>query len=318
MYAPPLSAAIKEYFGIKESSEDEGAGMATAGLIGVTGATGRLGGRVASRVAAAGAEQRLLVRNPARAPELPGAHAERASFENTDAVRNALAGVTTLLMVSASENQDRLTQHTSFVDAAAAAGVQHIVYTSFAGAAPDCTFTLGRDHYGTEEHIRASGLRFTFLRDNLYADFLVGMAGEEGVLRGPAGDGRVAAVAMDDVADAATAVLLDPGPHAGATYTLTGPEALTLDEVADRLSGALNRQVTYERETVEEAYASQASYGAPQWQLDGWVSSYTSVANGEMAEVTDHVQRLSGHPATSLTELLTRGGGAYEPPSLPV
>ena len=287
----------------------------TAGLIGVTGATGRLGGRVARRVAAAGVEQRLLARDPSRAPDVLGAHAEQASFENTEAVRKALTGVSTLLMVSAAEHPHRLAQHSSFVDAAAEAGVEHVVYTSFAGAAPDCTFTLGRDHYATEEHIRAAGLTFTFLRDNLYADFFVEMLDQVGVIRGPAGDGRVAAVAMDDVADAAAAVLLDPGAHADATYTLTGPEALTLDDVADRLSAALNRPVTYQRETVEEAYASRASYGAPHWQLDAWVSSYTSVANGEMAEVTDDVQRLSGHPATSLAELLARGSSAYEPPS---
>jgi uncharacterized protein YbjT (DUF2867 family) len=290
----------------------------TAGLIGITGATGRLGGRVARRLAEAGVDQRLLVRDPSRAPGLPGAVAQRTTFENTEAVRTALTGVSTLLMVSASEHPDRRAQHLSFVDAAAAAGVRHLVYTSFAGAAPDCTFTLGRDHWATEEHVRASGMSFTLLRDNLYADFLVGMAGEDGAIRGPAGDGRVAAVAMDDVADSAAAVLLDPAAHAGATYTLTGPEALTLDEVAAILSTALRRPVVYVRETVEEAYASRASYGAPQWQLDAWVSSYTSVANGEMAEVTDDVQRLTGHPATSLAELLARGDSAYEPPALPV
>src|SRR5947209_6959938 len=83
----------------------------------------------------------------------------------------ALEGVPTVLMVSASETPDRLARHTAFIDAAVTAGVEHLVYISFYGAAPDCTFTLGRDHYATEEHIRASGLRFTFLRDNLYADF---------------------------------------------------------------------------------------------------------------------------------------------------
>jgi uncharacterized protein YbjT (DUF2867 family) len=283
----------------------------TGSLIGVTGATGRLGGRVARRLAGAGLTQRLLVRDPSRAPQLPGAGAERASFEDSEVVRKALAGVWTLLMVSASEAADRVAQHTSFVDAAAAAGVEHLVYVSFSGAAPDCTFTLGRDHYATEQHIRASGLRFTFLRDNLYADFLGAMVGEDGVLRGPAGDGRVAAVAQDDVADVAAAVLRDPGSHQGETYTLTGPEALTLDEVAATLSRALNRPVTYQRETVEEAYASRASYGAPAWQVDAWVSTYTAIANGEVAGVTDDVPRLTGHPATSLTELLARGGSAY-------
>ena len=75
-------------------------------------------------------------------------------------------------MVSAAESADRLDEHKAFVDAAAEAGVRHIVYTSFCAAAPDCTFTLGRDHYATEQHIRASGMDWTFLRDNFYLDFL--------------------------------------------------------------------------------------------------------------------------------------------------
>ena len=144
----------------------------TAPLVGVTGGTGRLGGRVARRLAAAGAGQRLVVRDPARAPQLPGASVVRAAFGDREAVRAALEGVPTVLMVSASETPDRVAQHRAFVDAAAAAGVGQLVYISFYGAAPDCTFTLGRDHHATEQHLRASGLRFTFLRDNLYADFL--------------------------------------------------------------------------------------------------------------------------------------------------
>jgi NAD(P)H dehydrogenase (quinone) len=290
----------------------------TAGLIGVTGATGRLGARVAQRIAAAGVEQRLLARDPSRAPQLAGATVARASFENSAAVREALTGISTLLMVSASENADRLAQHTSFVDAAAAAGVEHLVYISFYGAAPDCTFTLGRDHYATEQHIRASGLTFTFLRDNLYADFFGAMVGEDGILRGPAGDGRVAAVAIDDIADVAAAVLTDPQRHIGATYRLTGPESLTLDDVAAALSTALDRPVSYHPETVEEAYHSRAAYDAPSWQVDAWVSTYTAIAKGEVAAVTDDVPRLTGHPATSLAELLRLGGSAYQPPTLPV
>ena len=100
-------------------------------------------------------------------------------------------------MVSASESADRVAQHVAFIDAAARAGVGHVVYISFFGAAPDATFTLARDHYATEEHLRASGMDFTFLRDNLYADFLPALVGDDGVIRGPAGRGRVAAVAQD-------------------------------------------------------------------------------------------------------------------------
>ncbi|MBM7809913.1 SDR family oxidoreductase [Saccharothrix algeriensis] len=270
----------------------------------VTGATGRLGGRVARRLAAAGVPQRLVVRDPARAPELPGASAVPGDYADRAAVRAALAGVDRVLMVSAPETADRVDQHRSFVEAAAEAGVRHLVYISFYAAAPDATFTLARDHHATEEHIRASGLAHTFLRDNMYADLMPSLAGDDGVIRGPAGDGRVAAVALDDIADAATAVLLDAERHAGATYELTGPEALTLDRVAEVLTEVTGRATTYHRETVEEAYRSRAPYDAPDWLLDAWVSTYTAIANGELAGVTDHVECLTGHPATPLADVV--------------
>jgi uncharacterized protein YbjT (DUF2867 family) len=108
-------------------------------------------------------------------------------------------------------------------------------------------------------------------------------------------------------------VLRDPEQHTGITYSLTGPQALSLDDVAATLSAEWGRPVRYERETVEEAYASHARYGAPRWQVDAWVSTYVAIANGEFAGVTDDIPRLTGHPATSLAELLRHGRGAYHP-----
>jgi uncharacterized protein YbjT (DUF2867 family) len=221
-------------------------------------------------------------------------------------VRAALDGADVLLMVSASESPDRLDKHRAFADAAAAAGVGHLVYTSFVGARPDATFTLVRDHWATEEHIRALGLTHTFLRDNLYADFLPFMVGDDGVIRGPGGDGRAAMVAQDDIADAAVAVLLDPARHAGRTYDLTGPEAISFAEAAALITELTGRRVGYLNETIEEAYASRAVYQAPDWQVDAWVSTYTAVAAGELAAVSPDVPELTGHPATSLAELLRR------------
>jgi uncharacterized protein YbjT (DUF2867 family) len=149
-------------------------------------------------------------------------------------------------------------------------------------------------------------MRYTFLRDNLYADFFESMVGDDGVIRGPAGDGRAAAVARDDVADVGAAVLREPASHAGATYDLTGPQALTFDEVATTISRATGRPVTYHPETVEEAYASRSVFGAPKWQVDAWVSTYTAVANGELDGVTDTIEQITGHPATTLELLLQR------------
>lgn len=270
----------------------------------VTGSTGRLGGRVARRLAAAGVAQTLLARDPGRAPRLPGAVAVPGSYGDRAAVVRALRGVDRLLMVSAAETADRVDTHRVFVDAAVEAGVGHLVYISFYGAAPDATFTLARDHWHTEQHIRAAGVPFTFLRDNLYADFTPGLVGDDGVIRGPAGEGRAAVVAQDDIADAATAVLTVAPDHTGATYDLTGPEALTLGEIADVLTGTTGRSVRYQPESVAEAYRTRASYGAPDWQLDAWVSTYTAMAAGELAGVTDCVPRLTGRPATPLADVV--------------
>lgn len=275
-----------------------------SGTIGITGATGRLGGRVARLLADQGLDTRLLVRDPSRAPDLPGSQIARIAYADTPEVREALTGIDVLFMVSAAESADRLEQHRRFIDAAAAAGVRHLVYTSFVGAGPEATFTLARDHGATEEHIRESGMTFTFLRDNFYLDVFPLFADESGVLRGPAGDRAVAAVAIADVARVAARVLAEPAAHADATYDLTGGEALTLTQMAAQMSAVTGRPTTYVEEGVEEAYASRRPSGEPQWQLDAWVSTYTAIAAGELAAVTDTVERLTGRAPLRFADVL--------------
>jgi len=276
--------------------------------VAVTGVTGAIGGAVARHLADAGLPQRLLARSPARAPELPGASVHEVAYGDHGASLAALTGVSTLLMVSAAEDEHRLAQHVAFVDAAAEAGVRHIVYTSFQGAAPDATFTLARDHHATEERIRASGMAWTFLRDAFYIDFVSQLVGEDGVIRGPAGEGRVAAVTRADVAEVAATILRDPAAHAGAAYELTGPEALTMAEIAATVADAQGRAVTYRDETLDEARASRAVWQAPEWQVDAWISTYTAMAAGEMAHVSGDVERVLGRPATSLAAFLAAEG----------
>lgn len=272
--------------------------------IAVTGSTGAVGGMVARALSEAGRTTRLLVRDPLRAPRLDQSETAVCSYGDADTIRRGLDGVDTVFMVSASESADRLEEHRTFIDAASAAGVQHIVYTSFQGAAPDATFTLARDHWATEQHLERSGMSWTFLRDSFYLDLIPLFAGDDGVIRGPAGEGRVAAVARHDVAAVATTTLLDPAPHRGAAYTLTGPEALTLTELAQIITRVTGRTVTFHDETVEEAYASRSIWPAPQWQYDAWVSTYTAIARGEVAEVTDDVERITGRPPLDLEGVL--------------
>jgi NAD(P)H dehydrogenase (quinone) len=279
--------------------------------IGVTGSTGGLGGRIARRLADHGVEQRLLVRDAARAPRLEHASAiVFGGYDDADGMRRALDGIETLLLVSAAEDPDRVALHRGAVDAAVDAGVQRIVYTSFSAAAPDSTFTFGRDHFHTEEHIKQSGVAYTFLRDNLYVDFIPLLCGPEGVIRGPAGEGRVAAIARDDIADVAVAVLTGEG-HDGQAYDLTGPEAFTLTEAAAELSRVTGRHITFEDETVEEAFESRRSSGAPDYMIEGWVTTYTAIAAGDLEAVSDCVERFCDREPQRLGDWLRANPESY-------
>ena len=220
-------------------------------------------------------------------------------------MRDALSGVTTLLLIPATEGEGRAGDHRTAVEAAVAAGVQHIVYLSFIGASPDCTFTLARDHWGTEQDIRRLAPAYTLLRMNTYLDFVPKLAGPDGVISGPAADGRVSAVLRDDLADVAVAVLTQPDDHIGQTYDVTGGESFTLAEAADVMSRASGKHIVFHNQTLEEAYEARARYGAPRSQVEGWVTSYTAIAAGELAAVSDTVQRLAGHPPVTLVGYLT-------------
>ncbi|WP_150243689.1 SDR family oxidoreductase [Nocardiopsis quinghaiensis] len=276
--------------------------------IGVTGATGALGGRVAARIARLGMSQRLIVRDINRAPEYPGSSAAMAAYEDTQAFERACRGVDTLFLVSATESEDRIDVHLSAVDGAIKAGVSRIVYLSFLRAGPAATFTFARTHFFTEAHIRSTGVRHTFLRPGLYLDLLPNWVGHDGVVRGPAGEGRVAWVSRDDVADVAATVLTDPMTTLSsdnATYDVTGPEALSLGATVDRLSTLTGRPVRYVPETHGEALESRRG-DAPDWAVEGWVSSYEAIASGELDVVAPTVPELTGHPAQSIEGFLRR------------
>ena len=268
--------------------------------IALTGATGAVGRRLATRLSAADVRLRLVVRDVARAPRLDGVEVRQAAgYGAYEAMRAALTECDALFLIPAAETPDRVNQHRAAVDAAVAAGVGHIVYLSFFGASVDATFTLARDHWHTEQYIRGSGAAWTFLRMNLYADFLPTMVRPDGAIRGPAGDGRLAAVLRDDVAAAGAAVLTSDG-HEGRTYDLTGPENLTLAEVADTMARLTRKAVRFEDESDDEAFRSRGALGAPDREVLGWVSSYWAIRDGSLEQVSSHVEQLTGAAPTSL------------------
>ena len=282
------------------------------GIVAVTGATGQVGGRVSARLSAKGMRHRVLARHPGRmvSSEL----AEVAAFEGYDdeaGLRAAFAGVDDLVLVSAHEHPDRVSLHRTVVEAAAAAGVQRVVYVSFLGAAPEATFTYARDHWHTEQLLRESGLVWVALRDSMYHAGWPLFVGDDDTLRGPAADGRVASVAHDDVADVVVAALrIGVGSREGYVRDVTGPEPLTLTQIAEQLTAAVGRTITYVPETLDEAYASRAGYGAADWEVEGWVSTYTAIAAGELDVVSTTVEDLTGRPAQSFAAWLEANPGA--------
>ena len=273
-------------------------------MIGITGVTGKLGSYMADLVDKKGMVSVHLARSPERAKVYASAEIRKMVYANTLEVVEALKGIDTLLMVSARENPERVKEHKEFLDAAKLAGVQHIVYTSFYGADEKASFTLSRDHAQTEAYIKELGFTYTFLRDNFYLDFLIDIALENGEIRGPAGSGQVSAVARKDTSRVAAEILLHAKKWKNQTLNLTGPEELSMEEIVALLSKETGKTIAYVDESVEEAYESRKKWPAQTWEYDAWVSTYTAIKAGEQAGVSTDVEKVLGHPASSLLDIL--------------
>jgi uncharacterized protein YbjT (DUF2867 family) len=169
------------------------------------------------------------------------------------------------------------------------------------GAAPNATFPFARDHSDTELAIREAGISLTSMRNSLYADVAPRFVGSDGVIRAPAGHGRLAWVARADVARLAAVLLVEPG-HEGQIYDVSGPHAIDLHETARILTKATRRAITYHAETPDEARASRA--GNPDWLVEGWIGSYLMLDTGEGSVTSHTIEQLTGQRPMTLSEFL--------------
>ncbi len=275
-------------------------------IIAILGASGYLGGHVAAKLSAAGWPTRLIGRDPARLPALTGAEHAKATYEDTAAMTAALQGVDRVFFVSSNALEGRVAAHRSVVDACVAAGVQRVVYTSFLGAGPNAVFTLSDDHYQTERYLAETALPYVALRNCFYAEIVLEMV-QGGVIRGPGAQGTLAPVARDDVIDATVGALTAPHMPTG-PIDLTGPQALSLADIAAIFTRVTGKTATYHEETLEEAFASRAHFNASDAAKAAWVSTYQAIAVGELSAVTDAVQQLAGHPPMSFEKFLRLHG----------
>lgn len=271
-------------------------------MILITGATGHVGRRVAEILSQRGLNLRLMGRDTAKLPKLPNSEQIGADYADPASLDKAMVSIERAFIVSGhSAPGQRAREHRNAIQAAARAGVKHLVYTSFQGASPDSQFPYSRDHYETEKYLEESGIPFTALRDSMYMDMLAEMPDGHGVIRGPADNGAAAFVSREDVAQVAATILSDADPLTG-TPDLTGPEALTLDQAARRLSTITGRNLRFEDESAEVGRKWRAATGAKEWQVETWVGSYLAIAAGELAPVSDAVERIIGRQPLKLED----------------
>jgi uncharacterized protein YbjT (DUF2867 family) len=268
-------------------------------MILVTGATGSTGREVVKELMAAGARMRILVRNPDRAVALdgPGVEIAQGDLARPDTLPAALRGVDTVLVLTAPDPAQVELQG-NLVEAAGRAGVRRIVKISAIGAAVDSPVRVGRWHAQTEKQIESSGLAFTHLRPSFFMQNVLVFApaiAAHGVFQAPAEDGRLAMIHVQDVAAVAARALLEDR-HAGQTYTLSGPEALSYHDVASRLSAATGRPVAYASVAPEQFRSRLLESGTPEWYAEMLLELYAIIRAGHAALVTDTVEKVTGRP----------------------
>jgi len=274
-------------------------------MILVTGATGHVGSELVRLLAEAGTPARALIHSPDNEAPIKRLGLETAlgDFEQPDTLDAAMAGCDHLFLLSP-PNPRQPEQEQHVIDAAKRAGVGHVVKQSVPGAAPDAGLVFCRWHAQIEEYLAQSGLAHTLLRPSYFMqNFLMSAqpVAEQGVLYGMTGEGRISYIDTRDIAAVAAQVLTSPG-HQGTSYPLTGPEALSAAEVAERLSAAIGRQVRYVDVGPDAFRQALADAGLPGWLVDALIEGNTLLAAGHGATVTDEVARMTGRPPQTFAQ----------------
>ncbi|SNR93034.1 MULTISPECIES: SDR family oxidoreductase [unclassified Azospirillum] len=277
----------------------------------VTGATGQLGRLVVQSLRTLVGADRIIVavRDPAKAADLAavGVEVRAADYNQPAQLATAFAGVDRVLLISSSEVGSRVPQHRHVIDAAVKAGVKLLAYTSLlqGDASP---LPLKAEHVATEAYLQAAGLPFVLLRNGWYTENYNGFipsALEHGALFGAAGEGRIAAAARADYAEAAARVIAEGEAHAGKIYELAGDQPFTLADWAATLAQAAGKPVAYQNLPEAEFRGLLVKVGLPEPVADLLASSDAGAAQGGLFDDSHTLSRLIGRPTTSLVTVLT-------------
>ena len=288
-------------------------------MILVTGATGRVGYHVLEALADARADVTAMVRVDAKAADLPGTPQHVVASFDDPPPAEILRGFDQVFLLSpAIEEQAEL--ETVFIAALVAAGHgPHVVKIAADGFAdPGCDVRFMLSHRQVAAHLDATGLPVTYLASALYMEDLLATADtvrEAGEVSVPAGHGRVGFVAASDVAAVAARVLTSPD-HAGATYVVTGPEALRFKDVAARVSAVFAREVDYTDQAPERARELMLASGVSPWRADGNLELFDWIRQGGADNVTATVREVTGADPQPVQDWLEESREEFEGPAL--
>ncbi|WP_200552137.1 SDR family oxidoreductase [Kosakonia sp. LAM2021] len=274
-------------------------------MIALTGATGQLGQFVVEELLKTVAAKEIvaIVRNPAKAEALSkqGVLVRQADYGDQAAFTQALAGVNKLLLISSSEVGQRAAQHRNVINAAKAAGVKFIAYTSLLHA-DKSPLGLHVEHVETENMLADSGIPYALLRNGWYSENYLASAPAalaHGVFIGAAGDGKIASATRADYAAAAARVISEEG-HAGKVYELAGDNGWTLTELAALLSKASGKNVVYQNLSETDFAAALKGAGLPDWLATMLADSDAGAAKGGLFDDSKTLSKLIGRPTTSI------------------
>jgi uncharacterized protein YbjT (DUF2867 family) len=276
-------------------------------MIFITGATGRVGGAILKQLAIHGTPVRALLRDPEKAAAVAdlGGEPVIADLAQARSLEVALDGVSAALLVSPLDPHQVELQN-NFIDAAKRVGQVHVVKISGLGTALDSPVRSGRWHAQTEKYLEDSGLPYTHLRPLFFMQNILRFAPTiraTGEFTGALSQGKVAMVDVTDIAAIAAAVLTTPG-HAGKAYTLTGPEALSYEEVAERLSNWLGRRVIYKDIPLKVMRQRLLASGMPEWHVDIQIEFSTALSSGQASTVSDTVEAVTGSAPRTLSQFI--------------
>ena len=289
-------------------------------MILVIGGTSKIGGEVVRLLCGRGEGVRALVRSGESAAGLEelGAEPVAGDLARPETVSAALGGVDRVFLLSG-PHPDAVAWHTAVIDAAARAGIRMLVRSSILGADPSSAMTFARQHGECDAHLRASGVPFAVVRPNYFQQNVTEQnlpsIGEGHVLSVPAGEARLSMTDTRDAAAVAVAALTEDG-HAGRHYDVTGPEALSHQDVAGKLGSVLGRQISYTSTPLDAFRQALAGYGVGEWMAGCLSEMYEdyqrSGRGGYAARVTGVVEEVTGRPARSLDALLAESTNTSE------